>query len=75
MSSLRREPGPESWGDSHIDEDLLELYSMNRLTEETAAPVEEHLLVCSECRSRLDAPDSFIRETRSALRILNRRDQ
>jgi site-specific recombinase XerD len=40
-------------GTSHITDDDLELYVMDRLAESDAAPVEEHLLVCGECRARL----------------------
>jgi hypothetical protein len=37
----------------HIAEDGLELYALDRLAEPSAAPVEEYLLVCEECRKRL----------------------
>jgi hypothetical protein len=36
----------------HPSEDLLERYSMGRLTEAEVAPLEEHLLICGECRNR-----------------------
>ena len=40
-----------------------------------AAPVEEHLLVCEECRVRLAEWDGYIRAMREAMRqaALNRR--
>ena len=37
----------------HIEEDDLELYALDRLSESDAAPVEEHVLMCEECRQRL----------------------
>ena len=35
----------------HICDDDLEAYALDRLAD--AAPIEEHLLVCEECRERL----------------------
>jgi anti-sigma factor ChrR (cupin superfamily) len=37
----------------HPSDGLLERYSMGRLTEAETAPLEEHLLICEECRNRL----------------------
>jgi len=34
----------------HITGDTLERYVMNRLSESEFEPVEEHLLVCSNCQ-------------------------
>jgi anti-sigma factor RsiW len=39
----------------------------DRLAEERAAPVEEHLLVCDECRGRLAAWDTYVAEMREAM--------
>jgi hypothetical protein len=36
----------------HPPDDLLERYSMGRLTEAEMAPLERHLLICRECRNR-----------------------
>jgi anti-sigma factor ChrR (cupin superfamily) len=36
----------------HPSEDLLERYFNGRLTEAEVAPLEEHLLICGECRNR-----------------------
>ena len=52
----------------HASDDLLELYSMGRLKEEEMAPLEEHLLICDECRNRLMATDREIAAIREALR-------
>jgi hypothetical protein len=50
---------PESGG--HPGEDTLEEYAFNRLAEDEAAPLEEHLLICSLCQDRLAAVDEYIR--------------
>ncbi len=39
---------------------------MNRLSEPEAAPVEEHLLVCEECRARLTESDEYVAAMRAA---------
>ena len=38
---------------SHITDDDLELYALDRLAEAGAAPVEEHMPVCEARRARL----------------------
>jgi hypothetical protein len=56
----------------HPSEDLLERYSMGRLTEAEVAPLEEHLLICGECRNRgvlMDCDVAAIREPRTRLEI------
>lgn len=56
----------------HIDDDALEAYSLGRLADADAAPVEEHLLVCAECRDRLAEWDEYVRAMRSACAIHTR---
>lgn len=51
---------------SHIASGVLELYALRRLTEPVLGRVEEHLLVCKECRKEVTAYDRMI----GALRIL-----
>ena len=51
----------------HISDDLLEGYSMGRLTEPEMAPLEEHLLICEACRDRLVRMDFDIAAIREAL--------
>ena len=51
----------------HISDDDLELHALGRLAEADAAPVEEHLLVCAECRTRLAGWDAYIGAIREAL--------
>ena len=44
---------------AHISEDTLERYAMNQLPDAELAPVEEHLLVCTDCQDRLAGIDRF----------------
>jgi hypothetical protein len=44
---------------AHIEEDLLDRYAVGALAEEAAAAVEEHLLVCAACQTRLRQADEF----------------
>lgn len=53
----------------HISDDSLEQYSMGKLPESDAAPLEEHLLICEGCRVRLTATEVYIAAMREALRI------
>lgn len=53
---------------AHIDDDALEAYSMKRLAEVEAAPLEEHLLICHLCQDRLAEWDTYIRSMQSAMR-------
>ena len=41
---------------------------MRRLTEAETAPLEEHLLICEECRNRLVSMDFDIAAIREALK-------
>ena len=54
----------------HISDGDLELYALHRLID--AAHVEEHLLVCEECRARLAAWDEYVRAMRTAWSAANR---
>jgi len=54
----------------HIADDDLELYSLHRLAEVTAAPVEEHPLVCEEYRERPAGWDEYVRAIRAAMRTI-----
>jgi hypothetical protein len=46
---------------SHLTEDALEVYSLGRLSsEEDIAVVEEHILVCGYCQTRLEKMDGFV---------------
>ena len=46
---------------SHLTEDALEVYSLGRLlAEEDLSTLEEHLLVCPYCQTRLEKVDQFV---------------
>ena len=51
----------------HPSEETLELYAMRRLEEAHEARVEEHLLLCQQCRERLQAADDYVQAMRAAL--------
>ena len=44
----------------HIDDNLLEQYALGTLGPEFLAEIEEHLLVCPDCQTRLTAADEFL---------------
>jgi hypothetical protein len=52
----------------HPSDDLVEGYSMSRLTEAEMAPIKEHLLTCWECRNRGVLMDCDVAAIRDALR-------
>lgn len=56
---------------THIADEALERYSLQRSSDEEIETVEEHLLVCDECRARLDQADHYHRTMRLALRDAN----
>ena len=53
---------------THILEPQLEAYSLNRLAEDEAAIIEEHLLVCEQCRQQVSDLDVFHDSLLSALK-------
>jgi hypothetical protein len=59
---------------NHVDSDLIEQYSMGNLSEEEAAPVEEHLLVCSYCRNLLQEADEYTPAMRTACAALRQEE-
>jgi hypothetical protein len=44
----------------HIEEELLDRYATGSLSADAVPPVEEHLLICAACQSRLREADQFI---------------
>lgn len=52
---------------SHIGLDELEEYSRNKVAPEQLAHIEEHLLICEQCRTVLDGLDAEARTMRHAL--------
>lgn len=51
----------------HIEENLLEQYAMGGLPEPPRAAVDEHLLSCPDCQSRLVQLDAFLAAFRPAV--------
>lgn len=52
---------PQMIEGSHLTEDALEVYSLGRLlAEEDLSTLEEHLLVCPYCQTRLEKVDQFV---------------
>jgi hypothetical protein len=52
----------------HPSDDLMERYSMSRLTEAEIAPLKEHLLTCRDCRNRGVLMDCDVAAIREALK-------
>lgn len=55
----------------HIDEARLESYVLGRLVASELGDVEEHVLICEECRNRAEGLDSFIAGLCAANELLN----
>jgi uncharacterized CHY-type Zn-finger protein len=56
--------------EQHLDEESLELYAFGRLAEERAELLEEHLLICEECRTRLDTTERYMKAmARGSLKV------
>ena len=51
---------------AHISDDDLERYAIGTLPETELAPLEEHLLICSDCRDRLEATERYVVAMRAA---------
>jgi len=52
---------------NHISEEALEQYAMRTLPEAAElGRLEKHLLICSECRNRLQTMDDYVAAMRSA---------
>jgi len=55
-------------GPNHLcSEETLELYALGRTGRALTARVEEHLLLCGECRQRLEELDEEVQAIRTAL--------
>lgn len=50
----------------HVAEDDLENYVMRTLPESACAALEEHLLMCSDCRDRLEPTDEYVAAMKAA---------
>jgi uncharacterized protein YlaI len=56
--------------DRHIDDDALERYVLDLLSEGDAAPIDHHLLVCQECQDRLAQVNQRVQAMRASRRRL-----
>jgi anti-sigma factor ChrR (cupin superfamily) len=45
----------------HLDDESLERYAFGRLEETRTELLEEHLLICEGCRTRLDTTEQYIK--------------
>ena len=50
----------------HATDVTLERYAMRTLPATEVESLEEHFLICSECRDRLQATDQYVAALRSA---------
>ncbi|HWC95735.1 MAG TPA: hypothetical protein VG456_03270 [Candidatus Sulfopaludibacter sp.] len=56
----------------HLDEEEIESYSLQATPEEDVARLEEHLLICPECRERVEASDVFVSSMEAAASEIRR---
>jgi len=61
-------PVPDA--DRHIDDDDLERYVQDQLSENDAAPIDEHLLACQQCQDRLAQVNQRVQAMRASRRRL-----
>ncbi|MCU1326440.1 MAG: hypothetical protein JWN34_1810 [Bryobacterales bacterium] len=50
----------------HLDDDVLDALAMKRLYQEAESAAIDHLLVCQQCRDRLEEAEEFIATLRAA---------
>ena len=50
----------------HVSENTLERYAMRTLPQAESGPLEEHILICPDCRERLQAEIDFVTAMRGA---------
>jgi hypothetical protein len=61
--------------DPHCGTEMLEEYSSGRLSENAIAEVEEHLLICTQCRARLEASEAYTTTMRLASQEIRRKQR
>ena len=52
----------------HLNEDVLERYTMSRLSEAESETVEDHVALCTRCLDKLDQTNAFIQGMSAALK-------
>ena len=61
---------------SHLTEDSLEAFSLGRLSSEPEiAAVEEHILVCAYCQTRLEKMDTFVQAAAAGAKAVAERPE
>jgi len=58
--------------DLHLTEGALEAYILRGLSGQDIAPLEEHLLICPVCQTRLDELQEYVRVAKAAAAALSR---
>jgi predicted anti-sigma-YlaC factor YlaD len=58
----------------HLSFEQLEVYSRDKTTPEDLASIEEHLLICEQCRRALDRLEEEARIMREALKNYKKPD-
>lgn len=53
---------------AHLNEDVLERYAMNRLSETECETVEDHIAICAHCLNSLDQVTAFVGGMKTALK-------
>lgn len=54
--------------ENHIDDNALDQYAMGWTAADELVMIEEHLLVCGDCRDRFQLTDDFIAALRALMR-------
>jgi hypothetical protein len=52
----------------HLDDEVIERYTMSRLTETESEAVEDHIAICAHCLDRLDVTTAFVGGMQTALK-------
>ena len=60
---------------AHAGDEFLEQYAMGSLTGPQVMELEDHLLMCSDCQTRLEEVDRFVAAMRGAAAELDERDE
>lgn len=60
--------------DRHLAAEVWEEYALGMRSEEDCKPLEEHLLICSDCQDVLAEADDYIRVMKAAMAQATPRD-
>lgn len=55
---------------NHLAEDVLEQYSIGKLSVEDVTAVEDHIFECAHCQQRFERMDAYVQATRTAARAI-----